>query len=55
MREMHDLIEMLMRWYDEVQHMDTQTLSQLMRMGSKVGKLLEFTKAKRPPPANKKG
>jgi DNA-binding transcriptional regulator GbsR (MarR family) len=54
MREMHDLIEMLMRWYDEVQHMDTQTLSQLMRMGAKVGKLLEFTKGKRPAPANKK-
>jgi DNA-binding transcriptional regulator GbsR (MarR family) len=54
MREMHDLIEMLMRWYDEVQHMDTQTLSQLMRMGAKVGKLLEYTKGKRPAPANKK-
>lgn len=46
MREMHDLIEMLMRWYDEVQHMDTQTLSQLMRMGAKVGKLLDFAKGK---------
>lgn len=46
MREMHDVIEMLMRWYDEVQHMDAQTLSQLMRMGAKVGKLIEFTGGK---------
>lgn len=53
MREMHDLIEMLMRWYDEVQHMDTQTLSQLMRMGAKVGKLLDFAKGK--PAAARKG
>lgn len=43
MREMHDLIELLMQWFDEVQHMDAQTLSQLMKMGAKVGKLLEFT------------
>ena len=43
MREMHDVIELLMQWFDEVQHMDAQTLSQLMKMGAKVGKLLEFT------------
>jgi DNA-binding transcriptional regulator GbsR (MarR family) len=43
MRGMHELIEMLTTWFDEVQHMDRATLSQLMKMGSKVQKLLEFT------------
>ena len=43
MKEMHDLIEQLMQWFDEVSRMDVQTLSKLMKMGSKVGKLLEFT------------
>jgi DNA-binding transcriptional regulator GbsR (MarR family) len=43
MREMHEVIEMLMQWFDDVQHMDAQTLAQLMKMGSRVGKLLEFS------------
>lgn len=43
MREMHDLIEQLTQWFDEVSHMDAQTLSKLMKMGAKVGKLLDFT------------
>ncbi|PXW98084.1 ArsR family transcriptional regulator [Sphaerotilus hippei] len=43
MRGMHELIEMLSTWFDEVQHLDPRTLSQLMKMGSKVGRLLEFT------------
>ena len=41
MREMHDLIEQLMSWFDEVSRMDVQTLSKLMKMGAQVGKLLE--------------
>ncbi len=41
MRDMHDLIEMLTTWFDDVQRMDAKTLAQLMRMGSKVQKLLE--------------
>lgn len=45
MRGMHDLIELLTRWFDDVQKLDARTLSQLMRMGSKVQKLLEFTGA----------
>ena len=50
MREMHDLIEMLLKWFDEVQKMDAQTLAKLMKMGSQVGKLLELTgRFKRPP------
>jgi len=43
MRGMHDLIDLMMKWFDDVQRLDAQTLSQLMRMGAKVGKLLEFT------------
>lgn len=43
MKGMHDLIEMMMRWFDDVQRLDPQTLAQLMGMGAKVGKLLAFT------------
>jgi DNA-binding transcriptional regulator GbsR (MarR family) len=43
MRDMHGLIEMLTTWFDDVQRMDAKTLAQLMRMGSKVQKLLEMT------------
>ena len=43
MRGMHDLIELMTNWFDDVQHMDSQTLGQLMKMGAKVQKLLEFT------------
>ena len=43
MRGMHDLIELMTSWLDDVQRLDRQTLSQLMKMGSKVQRLLEFT------------
>jgi DNA-binding transcriptional regulator GbsR (MarR family) len=43
MRQMHDLIDRLMTWFDDVQRMDQQTLSRLMKMGAKVQKVLEFT------------
>ena len=43
MKGMHDLIEMITTWFDDVQRLDQQTLSQLMRMGAKVQRLLEFT------------
>jgi DNA-binding transcriptional regulator GbsR (MarR family) len=43
MRGMHDLIEMLTTWFDDVQRMDAATLQQLMKMGSKVQRLLAFT------------
>lgn len=43
MKGMHDLIELMLTWFDDVQRLDAQTLSQLMRMGSKVQKVLEFT------------
>lgn len=42
MTQMHDFIEMMTNWLDDVQHMDSDTLRSLMQMGSKVQKLLEF-------------
>lgn len=43
MKSMHDLIELMTTWFDDVQRLDQQTLSQLMKMGAKVQRLLEFT------------
>jgi DNA-binding transcriptional regulator GbsR (MarR family) len=40
-RAMHDLIEMTSRWFDDVQRLDTRTLTQLMRLGSRVQRVLE--------------
>lgn len=52
MREMHDLIELLSSWFDEVQHLDRRTLSGLMRMGAKVQKVLALTgRGRAPTPA----
>ena len=48
MREMHDLIELTTTWFDDVQRMDRQTLSKLMKLGSKVQKVLQFTGRARP-------
>ena len=42
MKGMHDLIELLTTWFDDVQRLDAQTLSQLMKMGAKVQRLLEL-------------
>ena len=42
MKGMHDLIELMTNWFDDVQRLDQQTLSQLMKMGAKVQRLLEF-------------
>ncbi len=43
MRGMHDLIELMTNWFEDVQRMDQKTLAQLMKMGSKVQRLLEVT------------
>ncbi len=45
MREMHDLIERLMSWFDEVQKLQPETAMQLMDLGSKVTKVLEMRDA----------
>lgn len=42
MREMHDLIEMLTGWYNDMQKMETERLVQLLKLGSKVYKLYEM-------------
>ncbi|HWP19748.1 MAG TPA: GbsR/MarR family transcriptional regulator [Burkholderiaceae bacterium] len=55
MKGMHDLIELMMNWFDDVQRMDTKTLVQLMRMGSKVQKLLELTGKMKVLPGGKSG
>ena len=42
MREMHDLIELVTGWFSDVQRLDESTLKRLMKMGSRVQKVLEF-------------
>ena len=42
MRQMHEFIERMTDWLDDVQKMDSETLVSLMKMGSKVQKLLEM-------------
>src|SRR3954464_5520760 len=42
MRGMHDLIELMSTWFDDIERLDSRTLQQLMKMGSKVQRLLEF-------------
>ena len=42
MQEMHDLIEMVTRWYQGMRKMETERLVQLLRLGSKVYKLYEL-------------
>ncbi|HCE08509.1 MAG TPA: ArsR family transcriptional regulator [Oxalobacteraceae bacterium] len=41
MREMYDLIELSTSWFDDVQRLSPETLAALMKMGSKVQKLLD--------------
>ncbi|MEP0519983.1 MAG: GbsR/MarR family transcriptional regulator [Hyphomicrobiales bacterium] len=42
MGEMHDLIEQLTGWYDDVQKLETERLIALLTLGSKVQKILEM-------------
>lgn len=42
MREMHDLIELLTRWYGDVQRLETDRLVQLLSLGARVQKILEM-------------
>jgi DNA-binding transcriptional regulator GbsR (MarR family) len=57
MREMHDLIDRLMKWFDDVQRLAPETAMQLMGMGATVTKVLELkdrltgsSRAKKPAP-----
>ncbi len=47
MREMYELIELSSSWFDDVQRLSPDTLTQLMKMGSTVGKLLDVGDAVR--------
>lgn len=42
LKEMHDLIELVTQWFGDIQHLDTKTLVQLMKLGSKAQKFLEL-------------
>ena len=42
MREMHELIDRLMTWFDDVQRLAPETAMQLMGMGAAVTRVLEF-------------
>ena len=42
MRDMHALIDRLMTWFDDVQRLAPETALQLMGMGAKVSRFLEF-------------
>ncbi len=42
MRQMHDLIDRLMAWFDDVQKLAPETAMQLMGMGAQVTKVLEL-------------
>ena len=41
LQQMHSFIELMTDWLDDVQKMDSETLASLMKMGSRVQKLLE--------------
>jgi len=40
MKGMHDLIELMTTWFDDVQKLDAATLAQLMKMGAQVQRVL---------------
>lgn len=42
MREMHELIEMLTLWTSEIQRLDSNNLSKLLKLGSSIGKVLDM-------------
>jgi DNA-binding transcriptional regulator GbsR (MarR family) len=41
MREMHDLFELLTDWYADMQRLETERLVQLLKLGTKVQKILD--------------
>jgi DNA-binding transcriptional regulator GbsR (MarR family) len=42
MREMHDLLELITRWSEDVQKLETEQLTELIRLGGRVARLLEL-------------
>jgi DNA-binding transcriptional regulator GbsR (MarR family) len=45
LQEMHDLIELLTRWSEDVQRLETQQLTQLLRLGGGIIRLLDLKNA----------
>lgn len=41
MKEMHDLIELVTTWFSDIQKLDTPTLTRLMKLGSRIVRLLD--------------
>ncbi|RYG18014.1 MAG: GbsR/MarR family transcriptional regulator [Caulobacteraceae bacterium] len=42
MAEMHDLVELITGWADDIQKLDTRTLIQLLQVGARVQKVIEL-------------
>jgi DNA-binding transcriptional regulator GbsR (MarR family) len=42
MRQMHELIEMLTLWTQEIQRLDSAQLGKLLKLGSNIGKVLDM-------------
>jgi DNA-binding transcriptional regulator GbsR (MarR family) len=42
MRQMHELIELLVHWFEDVRKLSPETLRTLLKLGSSVTRLLEF-------------
>lgn len=42
MREMHELIELLVGWYDDVRRLETERLEQLLTLGARVQRVLDW-------------
>ncbi|MDN0083614.1 GbsR/MarR family transcriptional regulator [Crenobacter sp. SG2305] len=45
MKEMYQLIELVTSWFSDIQNLDVETLQRLMKLGSKVTKVLQFTQS----------
>ena len=45
LQEMHDLIELLTRWSEDVQRLETQQLTQILRLGAGIIRLLDLKNA----------
>jgi DNA-binding transcriptional regulator GbsR (MarR family) len=42
MRQMHELIELVTKWFSDVQHLEKPSLIRLMKLGARVGRLLDL-------------
>ena len=47
LREIHDFMDMVVSWTDDMQHLSREDLGRLMKLGSGVSKVIEFARSKR--------